>query len=152
MIGEYELHIEPMQVEDIPRLVEITQQFYDTSEHTHYRQFDPACMASAYYKDFSRDDRCCFVARSGDEIYGAIRGYVTWSEWADENLVYENGWYILPEARKLGVGQTLLLALKNWAKKKDTAIVYVTLMGEPMTHRQIEKMGLMPTALMTKVV
>lgn len=151
-LHHYEIHIEPAETQDVRQLVGILESFYGKATQLHTRSFDPEVVATTVFRYITEDHQCLFVARQGERILGCLLGYVSWSDWANELVAFEEVWYVDPEARNLRCGYTLIEAFKKWAKDKGAVDTIMNIASGLIDNEAISKsMGFTPLGTVVRV-
>jgi GNAT superfamily N-acetyltransferase len=97
--------------DDVPRLIELGEQFYDGDG---VRTANPAELAQFAVSHIYDAHRVCLVA--GEPIAAVLCGLVTPHYFTGELTAFKTAWYAVPAAR--GHGAHLLRAFEKWAKEK----------------------------------
>lgn len=126
--------------DDMPKLVELGQQFAEASPY--YEYYDEDQFISIVYRLLSMETAACFVAEKDSELIGFIYGMLS-HLWFNQGVpvVGELAWWVTPDQRGRA-GILLLKELEQWARERKAVILSMselandgTSLGELMWRR-----------------
>lgn len=109
--------------DDMPKLVELGQQFAEASPY--YEYYDEDQFISIVYRLLSMETAACFVAEKDSELIGFIYAVMS-SMWFNQSvpIVGEIAWWVTPEHRGRA-GILLLKQLEEWAAERKAVLLSV---------------------------
>jgi GNAT superfamily N-acetyltransferase len=115
-------------IEDLRRIVEMSEQFYPQTPYINLAPFNPA--AAANLATFLIESGIMLVAEIEEEVVGMVGLVITPFPFEPELLgAYEVIWWVEPSAQSKGVGQALLAAIDDTAKEQNCNYIHMVCMA-----------------------
>lgn len=142
--GQYEGHVEPAVLADVPRLAELGEALHAASRH-HRLSFSREKVEALLTHLINDPNGVVFVSRRDGQIVGACAGIVSPNWFGDDLIGMEYSFFVEPGARNDMRGTTLVLAFVRWCQRrgaKQVRMGITTGINEPDTAKLYRSLGL----------
>ena len=108
----------------------LTELIHDEKKYD--KNINEGCIVQHYYEQvIDRDNACVLVAMDGEEIVGYLYGYILDSGDAYIDSIAElDAMYVNENSRRQGIGQMLISAFEDWAKKEKVKYIQLKVCDE----------------------
>lgn len=139
--------IRPATHDDLPRVLEMGERFFDTAGWDDVAEWDQASVRKTLEGLIEGDAGCLFVAEAEGGLVGMTGGLV-YPFYFDHGHItgQELFWWVEPEHR--GVGGALLDAMETWAKEagaKSFAMIALDKINPDLMGRVYRRRGYRPS-------
>ena len=145
--------IRPISEEDFPAFLALSTVMHKESEYRHL-SFSEKRVHAFFRKHLTEPDFAGWVVEvNGSLVAGFLAQYNYISQFSDDRVAFENGFFVHPDYRRQGIAEQLFNMYEAWAQKKNCRYTYCSVTTEvedKKTVARIEKMGYKPCGTLLK--
>lgn len=134
-------------LDDMPRLLELGQKFFDESGMADFTTYDPASAAELFAAMLQLPTGAIFLMERAGQVVGGIGGLIAPHYFNRASLsCTELFWFVEKKARGSLEAVRLVCTLRDWAARQGATVLTMAALesSPPSIKRLYAKMGLRP--------
>lgn len=136
--------IRPLSEEDFPAFLALSTVMHKESEYRHL-SFSKQRVHDFFRRHLKEQDYAGWVVEVNSSLVaGFLAQYNYISQFSDDRVAFENGFFVHPDYRRQGIAEQLFDIYEQWAQDKNCRYTYCSVTTEvedKKTVARIEKIG-----------